>query len=222
MVIFTRSISQIRIEFFGLFQRACRSRAISAEENAMMTRNHDHPPCPVDVQKAKLDSAIKSAETRDAPRTVVTQSLAGAANTVLVNMPKMANMEQKVSRVRKRRFMENVPRELADIGIPDVFRYTQTETREDFLTFDSGRENPQRLIILASKADRLRLSKCKLWLADATFKICPSMFTQLWVIHGFHENRVVPLIYCLLTSKNQAAYSRALTVLLQKMEEDSP
>ena len=55
------------------------------------------------------------------------------------------------------------------------------------------------------------LARAKLWLADGTFKLLPSLFFQLYTIHF----KSVPginsaTVYCLLQNKTQAVYVRAL------------
>jgi len=45
---------------------------------------------------------------------------------------------------------------------------------------------------------------------DGTFKIAPSLFSQVFVILGSHNGDVHPCIYALLPNKNQATYNRLL------------
>lgn len=45
---------------------------------------------------------------------------------------------------------------------------------------------------------------------DGTFKIAPSLFSQVFVILGTRNGGVHPCLYALLPNKNQATYNRLL------------
>jgi hypothetical protein len=45
------------------------------------------------------------------------------------------------------------------------------------------------------------------------------LWYQLWVIHEFFKNRVVPLVYALLPDKNKKTYVCAITFLLEALAE---
>jgi hypothetical protein len=84
----------------------------------------------------------------------------------------------------------------------------------NLLMYDSEAADPQRILIFASHIDCARLSQCDTWLADGTFRSSPSMFYQLWVIHGLYRGRVLPFIFCLLPNKQQQIYNRVLEQIL--------
>lgn len=56
----------------------------------------------------------------------------------------------------------------------------------------------------------LILKNASFWEMDGTFKSCPALFNQLFVIHGSVERRnnrtVVPLVYALMTSRDEDLY----------------
>ena len=58
---------------------------------------------------------------------------------------------------------------------------------EEFLLFDSGADDNNRILIFASAIDVNRLSRCSTWLMDGTFKTSPDIFYQLWVLHGLYR-----------------------------------
>lgn len=53
----------------------------------------------------------------------------------------------------------------------------------------------------------------ELWLSDGTFISCPKILSQLWVIYGEVEERVFPLVYCLISNDDRPAYFRTLKVI---------
>ena len=86
----------------------CRGRvttqgmAVGTQVN--VTQLHvDHAPSLVHVEASTIRGNIRtqSAVTRDGPRTVVNECIAGASDASIVSLPKISSMEQSVSRKRK-------------------------------------------------------------------------------------------------------------------------
>jgi len=53
------------------------------------------------------------------------------------------------------------------------------------------------------------LQKCDVILMDGTFKSSPSLFYQLFVIHGYRIGNYVPLVFCLLPNKDDRSCEAA-------------
>jgi hypothetical protein len=104
------------------------------------------------------------------------------------------------------------------VEIPEHLLKTRTERAEDFVLADTGADDAERIIMFGSPTDVERLSSCSSWLADGTFKAAPSLWYQLWVIHGLYANRTVPLIYVLLPDKKESSYKRAIGLLIEKID----
>jgi hypothetical protein len=47
-------------------------------------------------------------------------------------------------------------------------------------------------------------------MADATFSMCPKFFMQLLVIHTVHEEKTLPMIHILMSSKKKSLYINVL------------
>lgn len=62
------------------------------------------------------------------------------------------------------------------------------------------------------------MEKCEHWYADGTFKSSPSIFAQLYTIHGAPHTNIVPTVYALLPKKTEATY----ITLLEKLNEFNP
>jgi hypothetical protein len=205
------------------FQKGCRGRAVSQGETVIVTQPHnDHLPCTQKCERAVFDGRVRTAArgTHDAPRAVVNECLVGVSDATIAIIPKIVNIEQKVSRARKRQRDQHapIPHNLASIVIPESLRATRTAVSEDFLMADTGADDAERIIIFASRTDLARLMQCSIWLADATFKVSPEMYAQLWVIHGMYENRVLPFVYSLLPNKRESTYTRALQLILDGID----
>ena len=48
---------------------------------------------------------------------------------------------------------------------------------------------------------------------DGTFAVCPSLFYQLYTMHGVIKDTTVPLVYCLLRSKTKEKYEEMFAAL---------
>jgi len=66
---------------------------------------------------------------------------------------------------------------------------------------------PDKEMILFATDENIRmLARCQLWLMDGTFKCVPTLFAQLYTIHGEIGGYVVPLVFALLPNKQGTTY----------------
>lgn len=73
--------------------------------------------------------------------------------------------------------------------------------------FRDDEENDSILIIIFATTGNLHhLSRAKVWYGDGTFKVCPTLFYQLYTLHAEVHGQVVPLVYTLLPGKSQRSY----------------
>lgn len=191
----------------------------------IVTKDHNHAPDPDNINCAIVSDNIKtlSRQRTDAPRAIVNECLAGVSNNTIAQLPQIVALEHKVSRARKQANQNfSVPHTLAEIILPDEICLTRTHHPENFVLADTGANDEQRIIVFCSRTDYLRLSNCSTWLADATFKVAPEMFSELWVIHGLYFGRAVPLVFCLLPNKLEETYSRALGLIFESIDLTAP
>ncbi|KAL3106975.1 hypothetical protein niasHT_011179 [Heterodera trifolii] len=88
--------------------------------------------------------------TRDAPRSLINECLARASNEVIANLPKIATLEQAISRTRKRQGVQlNIPHTLTDVFFPEELRYTRTHLAENYVLADTGANTNKGLFFLA-------------------------------------------------------------------------
>jgi hypothetical protein len=57
------------------------------------------------------------------------------------------------------------------------------------------------------------------WSADATFDICPGVFSQLWVVGFYIGHKMFPAVHCLMTRKTREQYEEALHFLATKLAD---
>jgi len=62
-----------------------------------------------------------------------------------------------------------------------------------------------------------RLSLCKVMLMDGTFSIAPSMYDQVYTIHGFDDSTgwTLPAVYALLPNRTTKTYKKLLNIVVQ-------
>lgn len=99
--------------------------------------------------------------------------------------------------------------------------YTKTSRDKPFLLHDSN-DGKDRFLMFSTKRNLKFLKSCLIWQADGTFKCVPSIFAQLYTIHGISKNKTVPLIYLLLPNKNKKTYQKALDVIKTMIRNYSP
>ena len=106
---------------------------------------------------------------------------------------------------------------LLTLNVNPSLQYTKDD-KEMFLLFDTEPHEERRIVCYATKENLLNLLKTHQWLADATFFVSPSIFQQLWVVHGQFENKVLPMAYFLMSGATQDLYVECLTKLKEKMD----
>jgi len=99
-----------------------------------------------------------------------------------------------------------------------------SDNGEIFLLYDSYEDEEEDdddeapCILVFATRENLRLpALCKTWFCDGTFKVCPSLFTQIFTIHGLYDEEVAfPFVYALLPNKGQPSYTKVFQVVLDK------
>lgn len=82
-----------------------------------------------------------------------------------------------------------------------------------FLLYDSGTDDPKRIIIFSTRYNLKVLSRLEHWLGDGTFDLCPRWFKQIYTIYALNGGSHFPLVYALLLAKDEATYKRLFQIL---------
>ncbi|RGB21452.1 hypothetical protein C1646_634599, partial [Rhizophagus diaphanus] len=92
--------------------------------------------------------------------------------------------------------------------IPESMK--KTLNGSNFLIKDSTLDHNNRILIFTTVANLKQLELSSFWIMDGTFKTVPTIFKQLYTIHGSiggNENsQIMPLVYALMTSKSGKCY----------------
>lgn len=187
---------------------------------------HSHPPNQDAVKAMALVEELKTtAQSQPSlpPALLVRDTLSQATPRVLSQLPLRENLRQTVCRERRQNLPSN-PKCIADLEqLPDEF--TKTTLDEQFVLHDNygtQDEDEGRVIVFATRKNIEVLCRSEVWFLDGTFKVCPSLFTQVFTIIGTRkritpcgtgEETPVPLVYALLEGKHEEEYSRVLEVV---------
>ena len=122
-----------------------------SDRNCTEKGEHSHAPDPVKVDEDRVKEKVcKAAETtHDPPRRILQDVIAGLPNEVAAKIGSGAKLKRTVS--RKRRAIGNYPprpQSAASIVIPESLR--STFTGDDFILYDSGTSDENRVIIFGT------------------------------------------------------------------------
>ena len=90
---------------------------------------------------------------------------------------------------------------------------TYRDTYKRFLLVDYM-EDDQKIIIFASDLKLGLLARSKQVVADGTFKSCPKLFKQLYIITGWCKGECIPLAFIFLGGKKENTYRRMISELV--------
>lgn len=104
--------------------------------------------------------------------------------------------------------------------MPDSFKqYGSEDEPERFVLYD-GPPTEDRIIIFGTHRNLTTLSLFTDWVADGTFRSCPSLFYQSYSFHALIDGKCVPCIYALLPNKKKETYGHFFEKLLTLLNVD--
>ena len=123
-------------------------------------------------------------------------------------MPTLGNVKTVLFRERATT-RPTLPGSLAEI----VLSVDMTRTRDNatFLTINDG--SVDRILGFCSDEALEILCSATTIYMDGTFKVVPSLFYQLYTLHGMFEGEMMPLAYFLLPRKDEETYVRMFNLL---------
>lgn len=113
--------------------------------------------------------------------------------------------------IQRTRITQENPSNSIDLIIPEIYKFTYKN--ELFLSYGS-RNNESRILIFTTKYNLNILQESDNWLGDGTFKTVPLIFSQLYTIHGYKSDYVVPLVYILMINRTKNSYIEVLRQFL--------
>ena len=201
-------------------QRLCKAKVqLNAQDQYYgHTNEHTHAP---NIAKLQADTVIanirhRARTTLETPQQIITQSVARMDPICAPLLPQAQSLRRETRRVR-RQSQPALPIVTcaADVVIPPMYQVTHSE--EQFLFYDSGIGNENRMLIFASTNGINLLRASSSWACDGTFKTCPEIFYQFYSVHATCQTtgQVFPCVYALLINKRQNTYEKLLDMLLE-------
>ena len=133
--------------------------------------------------------------------------LQNISDDAAVHLPIVGNLRRTIRSQRQTRNHYPIPASREEIPeIPNEFRFL--ENGEEFLLYDSGAGDVVNRILMFGTHQNLQpLNNSEQWFVDGTFKVCPTLFFQLYTVHAQNNARILPCIFRLLPNKFQATYT---------------
>ncbi len=160
--------------------------------------------------KTQLKQKVK--DSFEQSRTLIGTITGTATFECIANLPTCSFLFRTINRERTQDLVN--PQTLGEKSVS--LELQKTLRGENFLAYDSGSDDAERFLIFTTEENLDLLELNTVWHAYGTFKCCPTLFYQLFTIHGVINAQSFPLGYFLLQRKTEAQYSRALEQLKQE------
>ena len=106
------------------------------------------------------------------------------------------------------------PKCAADINLEKDLFYVDIDHKETMIKGDTLLDDQRRVILISTDAHLEMIARAKTLLADGTFKIAPSGFTQVFIIScQVDKNTYVPCLYAMLPDKKRDSYDAMFSML---------
>lgn len=184
-------------------------------QNALIARVEKEPKSPVPMlyTELKLETIAK-----------LTSEMSNESAILL--MPTYNNIRSMVYRARNKLIPTN-PTEAEQISLtPEMTTIKRGQTTLNFLIadrveqYDELIEAPADRLIIFGTDECLKIAcETEDLLMDGTFRISPSQFEQLYVIHAMYEGVAIPVMYAFLTDRTTATYRRMLELIKSEAGE---
>ena len=186
--------------------RTCKARLHSSQNFQELKKvgchNHAATAAEISAKVAVSNIKEKSISTRDNPRILIANEFGNLNDCALSQVPSLTQLNRSIRRWRQvDADYPTTPHTNIGFSIPREYAFLDNEVK--FLQFDSGIEDSKRILIFASDEGLGHVKQYKKWATDGTFKFCPSLFFQLYVLHIQNGSFEVPRIFALLSDTTQ-------------------
>lgn len=192
----------------------CKSRVTTVNdivEKQLGEHNHAGNSAKVSAEQILEKVRDDAQNTRDSAHYIISTASVRIDNSVSALLPSVDSMKRTIRNIRQRHVAGPVlPSTRQNIEFPEIYR--MTESNQPFLLFDSG-PVADRILIFSTQRNLHLLARSTDWYSDGTFKTVPTIYEQLYTIHGLRNNVSIPLVYALLPNKSQRCYREFLSAL---------
>lgn len=164
-----------------------------------------------DAMEERVGDVIRGIKRRaldrpnERPLKIVQEELETVRNEEVLpeRLPERRNLLRLINR------QQNMSRPTNPISINELQilqEYQRTISNSQFLQYDSGIEDENRILIFYTEDALRHLTQSHIVLSDGTFKVVPLMFNQLYTLHAEVRGYVFPMVYALTVRKNAETY----------------
>ena len=156
----------------------------------------------------------RAADSREQTSTILSQALIDASADVRAQLPSTESMRRNIRRFKQGARPKD-PSTAAEIDLPE--RYTTTGGNEaaPFLVYDNKDTPNRRMLVFATDQGLRYLCRARQWYMDGTFKTCPRLFHQLYIIRVPLDDGAITVVYAFLPGKTTAVYEEYLQALVE-------
>lgn len=203
---------------------------------------HAHPP---NVEQCRAETVVQKLKRKAAdhpeqpPAMMLRTELAAVPMEVLSQLPQREALSKMVRRTRRQNLPPN-PKSLNELHmLPDQYqrtlqgqRFLMYDSREEYededeeLHADEQDEEAARVLVFATRRNIELLCESSTWFLDGTFKVSPTIFTQVFTILGVRKRSAtngeevpLPFVYAFLTGKTTDQYAAVLRAVRDAVEE---
>jgi hypothetical protein len=144
------------------------------------------------VNKIKARLKEKSLSSEEKPRDLIVKTCNEKFTGVPYNYVQLRRTVVEYRNVVNFTYNQNY-------DIPEELRVTMKA--QQFLQFDNGIDNEERIVIFFTKEILNYLKISKTWLCDGTFYSSPSSYEKLFTIQTNVRNKFISLVHCFMKKK---------------------
>lgn len=159
------------------------------------------------IQREEVVSSMRAAITENPTRPVrrvynecIVLDSSSDDDDIVVSRPQFAEVSTSLNRYRSK-FYPPIPRSTRDVFVRGDWKKTWGGTE-----FVVHQDRQWGLLIFMSEKCAVKLQQCTDIYVDGTFSTCPKPYKQIVSIHGKYRDRVLPMSFCMLSSKSTALY----------------
>ena len=163
----------------------------------------------------------KTVTSQTPSRSILTEELGNLNECALADVTRLAHSSRNMRRWRGDQANHPpIPQTINGFQIPREFGVI--ENGSIFLQNDSGIDDVKRILIFATNDALHDLRQCANWAGVRTFKSCPVIFFQLYVLHIQIKNFSAPRLFALLPDKSQNTYNRLFQKVKESVNNEGP
>ena len=191
----------------------CKARVKLAHDLSILefVNEHSHAPNEAHCEVLQVRAHIKrrAVQTEEPAQQILGLKLQHLSQQAAVELTPLPTIRRAIRSCKQKVNAVHPLPKTRSFPIPD--EYKTLDNGEDFLLYDSGQLDPNRIIVFGTNRAARLLIESQNWFMDGTFKIVPQLFYQLYSVHALNRGDVIPCLYVLLSNKTEDTYTRLFT-----------